>query len=219
MTDWPVLSSLSEADREQILRTGRRRQFSRGETLFHYGDPADSVHLLAVGRVAVRVLTPQGDQAILAVLGPGRVFGELALIDPQARRTATITAMQGCETIALHRTQFEQLRTQHPEVDRFLLATLASEVHRLSELLLELLFVPAPLRVLHRLSVLAEEFDGEPIAMTQEELGLMSGTTRPTVNEVLQDLDRQGVVRIGRSRIEVLNRGVLERRLGRAYRR
>ena len=55
--------------------------------------------------------------------------------------------------------------------------------------------------------------------MTQEELGLMSGTTRPTVNEVLQDLDRQGVVRIGRGRIEVLNRGVLERRLGRVYRR
>ena len=70
------------------------------------------------------------------MLGPGRVFGELALIDPQARRTATITAMQACETIALHRTQFEQLRTQHPEVDRFLLATLAAQVNRLSEHLL-----------------------------------------------------------------------------------
>lgn len=119
----------------------------------------------------------------------------------------------------MHRTQFDQLRTQHPEVDRFLLATLAAQVNRMSEHLLEMLFVPAPLRVLHRLSVLAEEFGGEPIAMTQEELGLMSGTTRPTVNEVLQNLDRQGVVRIGRGRIEVVDRTVLERRLGRVYRR
>jgi hypothetical protein len=50
--------------------------------------------------------------------------------------------MQACETIALYRTQFEQLRTQHPEVDRFLLAPLAAQVNRWSEHLLELLFVP-----------------------------------------------------------------------------
>ena len=77
-----MLSSLSPADRDRVLQAGRRRHFARGETLFHYGDRADAVHLLDRGRVAVRVLTPQGDQVILNVLGPGQVFGELALIDP-----------------------------------------------------------------------------------------------------------------------------------------
>ena len=64
--------------------------------------------------------------------------------------------------------------------------------------------------------MLAEEFGGAPITVTQEELGLMSGTTRPTVNEVLRDLDRQGAVRLGRGRIEVLDAPGLRRRLSRA---
>lgn len=216
MTEWPVLSSLSAADRERVLRAGRRRHFARGETLFHEGDPADAFHLLDRGRVAVRVLTPQGDQAILAVLGPGKAFGELALIDPKARRTATITALEACETIALHRSQFEALRSADPQIDRCLVASLAAQVTRLSEHLLEMLFVPTQLRIIRRLLVLAEEFGGAPITVTQEELGLMSGTTRPTVNEVLRDLARQGAVRLGRGRIEVLDAPGLRRRLSRA---
>ncbi|HZA72190.1 MAG TPA: Crp/Fnr family transcriptional regulator [Propionibacteriaceae bacterium] len=216
MTDWPVLSSLSAADRERVLGAGRRRRFARGETLFHHGDPADALHLLERGRVAVRVLTPQGDQVILAVLGPGQVFGELALIDPQARRTATVTALEACETIALRRRQFESLRAADPQVDRFLVASLAAQVARLSEHLLEMLFVAAHLRVIRRLLVLAEEYGEAPIPMTQEELGLMSGTTRPTVNEVLRDLERQGAVRLRRGRIEVLDADGLQRRLDRA---
>ncbi len=216
MTDWPVLSSLSPADRERVITSCRRRQYVRGETLFHYGDPADGLHLLDRGRVAVRVLTPQGDQVILDVLGPGKVFGELALVDPKARRTATITALEACETIVLHRAQFESLRAAYPQIDRFLVASLAAQVVRLSEHLLEMLFVPTQLRVIRRLLVLAEEFGGAPIAVTQEELGLMSGTTRPTVNEVLRDLDRQGSVRLGRGRIEVSDATGLRRRLNRA---
>ncbi len=217
MTEWAVLSSLSADERANLLRAGRRRQFARGETLFHYGDPADALHLLARGRVAVRVLSPHGDQVILAVLGPGKVFGEIALIDPEAKRTATISALEACETIALNRAQFEQLRQQHPQVDRFLVASLAAQVARLSEHLLEMLFVPTQLRVVHRLLVLAAEFAGEPIAVTQEELGLMTGTTRPTVNEVLRELERQGAVRLGRGRIEVLQPAALRRRLGHGW--
>jgi CRP/FNR family transcriptional regulator, cyclic AMP receptor protein len=215
VTEWPVLSSLSVADRTRVLQAGRRRQFARGETLFRYGDPADAVYLLDHGRVAVRVQTPQGDEVILNVLGPGQVFGELALIDPRSRRTATVTALEACEAIALHRSQFEALRTAGPQVDRFLVASLAAQVARLSEHLLEVLFVPTPLRVIRRLLVLAEEFADARIPVTQEELGLMSGTTRPTVNEVLRDLERQGAVRLGRGRIEVRDAAGLQRRLDR----
>ena len=211
-----MLSSLSAADRERVLKAGRRRQFARGETLFHEGDPADALHLLDRGRVAVRVLTPQGDQVILAVLGPGKAFGELALIDPKARRTATITALEACETIALHRSQFESLRAADPQIDRFLVASLAAQVARLSEHLLEMLFVPTQLRVIRRLLVLAGGVRRRADHGDPGGAGLMSGTTRPTVNEVLRDLDRQGAVRLGRGRIEVLDTPGLRRRLNRA---
>jgi CRP-like cAMP-binding protein len=215
MTDWPVLASMSVEDRNQLLRTGRDRRFAKGETIFHYGDPADSLHLLATGRIAVRVLTPQGDQVILTILGPGRVFGELALIHPHAHRTATITAIQPCETIMIGRKEFELLRKRYPQIDRFLLASLASTINRLSEHLLETLFVPAALRVTRRLLILDEEFGGEVITLTQEDLALMAGTTRATVNEVLHEFHRTGAVEIGRARIEVRNRTTLVRRLRR----
>lgn len=213
MTTWPVLASLPAAERDQLLRAGRRRSFAKGEVIFHHGDPADSLHLLDTGRVAVRVLTPQGEQAILAVLGPGKVFGELALIDQHAHRTATITAMERCETIVLRRAQFEKLRELHPQVDSILLASLAAQVNRLSEHLLEVLFSPAPRRVYRRLLVLDREFEGEPIRITQEDLALMAGATRSTVNEILRELERQGTVRIARGQVEVVDRPALARRV------
>lgn len=215
MTDWPVLDSLSPEEIDRILHAGRRRRFARGETLFHLGDPADALHLLDVGHVAVRVLTPQGEQAILTVLGPGSVFGEIALIQADALRTATITAIGACETIALNRAQFERLRTDHPEVDQFLLASMSAQVARLSDHLLEVLFVPTKLRVMRRLLVLGDEFSGV-IPLTQEDIALMSGTTRPTVNETLREFERSGAIKISRGRIDVLDRSQLARRLARA---
>ena len=58
MTDWPVLASLALAERNQLLRAGRRRRFAKGEVVFHHGDPADSLHLLDSGRVAAAAHSP-----------------------------------------------------------------------------------------------------------------------------------------------------------------
>jgi CRP/FNR family cyclic AMP-dependent transcriptional regulator len=214
MTVWPILASLSCDDRVQLFRAGRRQRFAKGETIFHQGDPADSVHLLANGRVAVRVLTPQGNQVIVAVLGPGHMFGELALLDSHGYRTATITAIQACETIAVRRREFSSLRLRYPDIDKHLLSSLANLVNRLNDHLLEMLFVPTPLRVARQLLVLDHEFGGNPITLTQEDLALMAGTTRATVNDVLRRLEQAGVVQIGRARIEVLDRDALTRRVG-----
>ena len=213
MTMWPVLAGLSVDERDELLRAGRRRHFTKGEVIFHHGDPADSLHLIASGRVAVRVQTPQGEQAILNVLGPGKVFGELALIDSHAHRTATVSAIEQCETIVLRRAQFEKLRELHPQVDVVLLASLAAQVNRLSEHLFDVLFSPAPRRVHRRLVVLAQEFQGGPIAITQADLALMAGATRSTVNEILREFERQGTIQTGRGWVEVLDRQALARRL------
>jgi CRP-like cAMP-binding protein len=75
--------------------------------------------------------------------------------------------------------------------------------------------VPTALRVARRLLILDDEFDGHAIPLTQEDLALMAGTTRATVNEVLQEFQQTRAVRIGRARIEVLDRAALIRRVGR----
>ena len=64
----------------ELLQIARRRRFSRNEVVFHRDDPGDSLHLISKGRFAIRVMTPLGDTATIAVRGPGESFGEMALV-------------------------------------------------------------------------------------------------------------------------------------------
>src|SRR6476659_4303200 len=75
-----LLAGVPEAEAQRLLAVARRRAFARGEVVFHRDDPADCLHLIAKGRFAVRVITPLGDTATVAVRGVGDNFGETALV-------------------------------------------------------------------------------------------------------------------------------------------
>ena len=219
---WTFLEGVPEDDRRRLLSATHRRRFARREVLFHEGDPGDTVHLLDRGRVAVRITTPSGDVATVRVRGPGAVIGELALLggptDALPRRTATVFALERAETLSLHRDQFMELRSSHPSVDAFLVNVLAEEVSRLSGLLVESLYVPVDTRVLRRLVALAADYaDGGPVAgaevpLTQEDLASLAGTSRATVNRVVGEAERAGLVEVRRGRIIVLDPGGLAAR-------
>ena len=213
---WPVLGSIPEAQVRALLSVARRRRFDRHEVVFHEGDPGDTVHLIARGRVALRVTTPLGDTVTLRILGPGSLFGELAVLDP-APRNATVVALERTETLALHRDHFDELRQQHPEVDRMLLDSLISEVRRLSTQLLEALYVPVPQRVELRLIDLVRQYGADgagavDIPLTQDELAELSGTSRTTVNRVLSGLEVDGLVTVSRGHVVVPEPDRLRRR-------
>jgi CRP/FNR family transcriptional regulator, cyclic AMP receptor protein len=165
--------------------------------------------------VAVAVATPLGDTTTLTVLGAGQFFGELALVGNQPIRTATVTAMESTETLALRQQQFDELRRDHPTIDRFLVAVLAEQVKRLSTQLLEALFVDAETRVLRRLLDLAQEYgQGRPgtiIPLTQEDIATMAGTTRPTTNRALRDAEAAGAIRTARAKTEIVDPSILIR--------
>jgi CRP/FNR family transcriptional regulator, cyclic AMP receptor protein len=213
--DWPVLAELPEDDRRRVLQAARRRRYARHEVIFHEGDPGDTLHLIAKGRVAVAVATPLGDTTTLTVLGAGQFFGELALVGSQPVRTATVTALEPTQTLALRQQQFDELRRDHPTIDRFLVAVLAEQVKRLSTQLLEALFVDAETRVLRRLLDLAQEYgQGRPgtiIPLTQEDIATMAGTTRPTTNRALRDAEAAGAIRTARAKTEIVDPSILIR--------
>ena len=110
-----------------------RRSFRKGDTLFHEGEPGDSLHVIEKGHVAIRVSTRMGDVVTLTVLGAGASFGEQALLDPRAIRTASAITLDPVETRVLHRKDFDELRATVPVVERFLTHLLAAQVRRLSE--------------------------------------------------------------------------------------
>jgi CRP/FNR family transcriptional regulator, cyclic AMP receptor protein len=215
---FPALDALDDEDRRRVLAQAHRRRYRRGEVLFHAGDPANSVHLLAAGHVCVRVTTAAGDNAIFTVLGPGALFGELSLLGDGAERSATVEALEPAETLALSTEDLRRLRRMSPEVDAFLLGLLAGYIRRQDARLLEALYVPADKRVLRRVLELARSYgDGRPgtvVPVTQDTVASMAGTTRPTANQVLRAAEEAGLVTIARGRIRVDDPVALARRSG-----
>jgi CRP/FNR family transcriptional regulator, cyclic AMP receptor protein len=213
--EWPLLADVPPEDVRQLLSTARRRSFDRNEVVVHRGDPADSLHLIVSGRFGVRITTPLGDTALIAVRGQGDAFGELALVSPDAKRIATVSALEPGETRSVYRDDFFRLRREHPGVNAVLVHLLAQEVRRLSERLTEAYYVDADTRVRRRLVELARSYEGAgpaTVPLTQEALAEMAGTSRATVNRVLREEQKRGSVELARGRTVVCELDQLERR-------
>ena len=214
--EWRLLEGVPAEDVRQLLSLARRRGFHKGEVVFHRGDPADSLHLIAKGRFKVQVMTPLGEPATIAIRGPGDSFGEMAIVGDGSKRSATIEALEEAETFSVLDSEFRRLRREHPSVEGLVLDFLASEVRMLNERLLEALYVSVEKRVLRRLVELAELYrsgDGEVvIPLTQEELAGLTGTTRATVNQVLRAEQERGTLVLGRGRTVVPDRAALAAR-------
>lgn len=213
--EWPLLADLPPEDVRQLLSIARRRTFGKGEVVFHRDDPAESLHLIVRGRFAVRVLTPVGDAVLLEVLGPGQAFGELALLLPDARRSATVSALDDGETRSVFRDDFTLLQRSHPGVKDVLLRLLAEQLRRATDRIVEAHYVDAETRVRRRLVELAGTYASDVVPLTQEDLAAMAGTSRATVNRVLREEESRGAVALGRGRTTIRDLKALERRCGR----
>ena len=214
--EWPLLEGLPAEDVRELLTAARRCTFAKGEVVFHRDDLAESLHFVVRGRFGVRVTTPIGENVLLDVLAPGDTFGELALLLPEERRSATVSALEAGETRSLYRDDFTRLQRSHPGVKDVLLRILATKLRRSSERLVEAHHVDAETRVRRRVCELADAYregDGDAVVpLTQEELAAMAGTSRATVNRVLREDEKAGVVALERGKVAVLDPGTLGRR-------
>lgn len=208
--EWRLLAGVSAEDVGRLVAVAQRRTFRRGQVVFHDDDRADALHLIVRGHFAVRVTIPTGEAVLLAVVGAGDAFGELALVSDRSRG-ATVQAFTDGETLALHRDAFEALRRARPQVDRSLAVILAERLRRVNDLLMEAHYVDADVRVRRRLVELGEAFDGT-IPLTQEEIAQTAGTSRATVNRVLREEEAAGAVELGRGRTTITDAAALQAR-------
>jgi CRP/FNR family transcriptional regulator, cyclic AMP receptor protein len=211
-----VLDSLGDRERAALLRVAVRRRFRSGEVVFHEGDPGDALHIVVGGVFIVRSAGTLGEMIGVNTIGPGNVFGEGVLVNPGARRSATVVALHGGTTLMVARRDFEALRDREPKVDRFLVSVLAERNRVLTEQLVELQYTPVEQRVHRRLLAFADAIDDADsdgwVALNQAELAILAGTTRSTANRVLRRAERRGIVELGRGRIRVVDRDALAAR-------
>ena len=196
---------------EAVLARTVERSYSADMVLCHEGDAPDGMYLLEQGRVLVQSSTVDGAAVGLSVVDEGDVVGEQALL-AQTSRSATVIAVQATMVRLLRPTQFRELRLERPEIDQFLVSVLDGRLREMSRRLAEAAHSTAEERVCRRVLALGSAFNGT-IQLSQSTLASLAGTTRPTVNRVLQDLVREESIRLRRSRIEVIDPEALVARI------
>jgi CRP-like cAMP-binding protein len=152
---------------------------------------------------------------VFTILGPGETFGEVALLDERATRSASVRAITPGVARYIKREDFYDIREEDPTVDRFLIAVLTAQVRRLSQRAYEASRVSAPQRVRRRLLSLAETFgghDGVEIEVTHQVLADLAGTSRALANKVVGEETRKRVLDGGYGTIRVLNIAALAER-------
>ena len=208
----PFFAGLDPAALERVAAGMRSRRFKRGEVIFHIGDPGDALFVMVDGEVKISLPSETGEEAFLATLRKGDVFGELALLDG-APRSATATAISATETVVLPRDRFRELIATEAGVRDALLASIAGELRRLTTHVEELHFLDITGRLAARLVRLAQEGgtrlpDGGirlRTNLTQGDLAAMVGCTRQSVNKLLGQFTDDGLIRLEREGIVITN--------------
>ena len=191
-----------------------RRGYARGEVLCVQGEPGASLFVVVSGLVKVVFTAEQGDEMLLATLGPAETFGEVAVLDG-GPRSASVIALEPTLALTLARAALLDLVQAHPAVLDGLLVGLGRMVRRLTEQTGDLAFSGLTTRLAKVLARLAEPGRGQPTGrnLTQSDLAGMVGASRQAVNRALQSLVVQGVIDIEGRRIVPRDLAAL-RRLG-----
>ena len=214
MPDRPdkFLASLTDDERLTFRAAGRVRRFSKGEAIFHEGDDPGGVVAVLTGTVKVSVIGVGGREVVLRFPGPGELVGELAAVADRPR-TATVTAVDDVEAIAVRAADFRRFVLEHPRVAPLVFEHVAALLAEADRQRIDFATRDVTARVAGRLLELAETV-GEPepgagvritLPLSQEELAAWSGASREAVARSLHLLRELGWIETRRREIKVLN--------------
>lgn len=187
--------------RRAFLSASRPLELGSREVLFHAGDSGDGCYLLRSGVVKAAVIARDGQERLLAVLGPGALIGELSLIDDEPR-SATISALKPCELMHLTKAAFFRLADANPQVYRQALKLLAQRLRGTNDTVVAQSTVSVSGRVARAFASLAnglgdEQPDGRILLtykITQNDIAGMAGVARENASRAINDLLREGVL-------------------------
>lgn len=188
----------------ELLRAAETIVCAAGDKLFSSGEAPQGLYFLTTGRSLVSHEVVPNGPIDLELAEPGAVLGSRAIRRPELPHIATATAVDNVGALLVRPAVYERLRENHPAIDRFLVEVLSAEVDASELRLHEAVHSTANERVRDRLAVLARAHDGR-IRMSQADLAEIAGTTRPTVNRVLQRLQESEIIAIRRARVDVID--------------
>ena len=199
----PMFAELGGDELQRISSLCHTRQLAAGELLFRKGDPGNDLFGIRRGQIRIETGTSGGRRLTLNFMGPGDLFGEVALLDGESR-TAAATAGEPTELFVLRREDFLAYLEREPKVAIKLIRLLCRQIRWQSERMEEGMLQPLPVRLARRLCALASDF-GSEVHISQEQLGIFVGAARESVNRQLQLWRRDGILDLQRNRILLRN--------------
>lgn len=214
-----LLRDLAPDELNTLAHQVIRRDFGRNELIFSQGDRGDGLYFVASGHVSISRQNPNGDELILAMYVPGEYFGELALFDDEPR-SASATAIDDCGVFFLSRSAFRSFLGTHPAALLSCLEVIVGHLRRCTDLADEIALLDVRSRLARRLLRLAQQgvVEGErtipgstaSYRITQQQLANMMGATRESVNKHLNAFVNEGIIRLERGHIHILDEKQLE---------
>src|SRR5215471_15424403 len=193
---------------DQLCRYAKHTVLKRGATIFAKDDPGNSLYAVISGTVKISISSPDGRNAILNLIGPGELFGEMAVLDGQPR-SADATANTNCEIFVVDRRDFLPFVRSQPTLAMKFIELLCTRIRKTSDQVEQVILQDLPGRLASALLGLTENrrLDAErsTIAITQQEISEMVGMSRESINKQLRAWALRNWVRLEFGAIVILN--------------
>ncbi len=198
-----LAQALPEPAREAVAALFARRRARRGRVLFYPDDEAREVYYLEDGWVRLFTLTEKDEELTLAVVGPGELFGEAALL-PDTRYGVFAEVMNPGHLFAASGEALKKLGAQYPEVYALLVRLLTERLWRVQARMKELRYKEVRPRLVRMLLALMREGErGLEVALSHQDLAHLIGSTRETVTKILGELAIQEILELGYRKVVV----------------
>jgi CRP-like cAMP-binding protein len=195
-----LFAELDDRELASIATVAKTRRYAKDDVIFHADESGDVFCLIKEGQVKVTMISPEGKEIILSLLGPGEFFGEMALLDDEPR-SATVVATEALELVTIWRSDFLQILGENFTIAKKVLAELSRRLRNASNRIESLATMDVYGRLARFFLDLAREqgktLDNGYIAVTRpthQAIANMIGTSRETVSRLIHDLMRQNLL-------------------------
>ena len=210
LSNTSLLFKVALEDIDWLSKVTHLDRLEKGEIVYLPGDQAERIFILKQGRVRISRLSPEGKQLTLAILEPGTLFGEMALLEEPAYENIA-EALDETWLCWIQKADFLSFMHKHPQINYRIMKLVGRRMCQIESRLEDLVFLSVEQRLLKLIHSLAEEYGQNTaqgtligIKLTHEEMGQMINATRPTVSELLQKMQSQNKIRIVKRQILVL---------------
>jgi CRP-like cAMP-binding protein len=197
---FPLFADLDDRELTAIAAVAKSRRYAKDDVVFHADESGDVFCLIREGQVKVTMISPEGKEIILSLLGPGDFFGEMALLDDEPR-SATVVATEPLELVTLWRSDFLQILAENFDITKKVLAEISQRLRSASNRIESLATMDVYGRLARFFLDLAKEngkmLDNGYVAVTRpthQAIANMIGTSRETVSRLIHDLMKQNLL-------------------------